>query len=214
MRNTKSRYKIQNTKYSWGRVQGEKEMEGTGKDEEEGPCDTGALWTVQLNQWNIFPQTIQLKFKTSCSWWPWLWIDNSTKQGEQNASEDQGHLCWKSRPAILCKCRVCILAFLLSIVFNKYTNSEKRLQTHTITMGMYYKYRWGGGAGRQAHDAGAWSRRKPKTKQRAGATLACYTFPIFLSHLWDVRYRRNTQQYKPLYSAQMCCLFSELEIFI
>ena len=148
MRNTKSRYELQNTKYSWGRVQGEKEMEGTGKDEEEGPCDTGALWTVQLNQWNIFPQTIQLKFKTSCSWWPWLWIDNSTKQGEQNASEDQGHLCWKSRPAILCKCRVCILAFLLSIVFNKYTNSEKRLQTHTITMGMYYKYRWGGGAGR------------------------------------------------------------------
>ena len=66
MRNTKSRYELQNTKYSWGRVQGEKEMEGTGKDEEEGPCDTGALWTVQLNQWNIFPQTIQLKFKTSC----------------------------------------------------------------------------------------------------------------------------------------------------
>ena len=54
--------------------------------------------------------------------------------------------------------------------------------------------------GRQAHDAGAWSRRKPKTKQRAGATLACYTFPIFLSHLSDVKYRRNTDQYKLLFS--------------
>ena len=151
MRNTKSRYELQNTKYSWGRVQGEKEMEGTGKDEEEGPCDTGALWTVQLNQWNIFPQTIQLKFKTSCSLW--LNGDNDFELISQRNKEDHthqkiGHLCWKSRPAILCKCRVCILAFLLSIVFNKYTNSEKRLQTLTITMGMYYKYRWGGGAGR------------------------------------------------------------------
>ena len=50
VRNTNSKYEIQNSKYRCGRVQGEKEMEGTGKDEEEGPCDTGALWTLRLNQ--------------------------------------------------------------------------------------------------------------------------------------------------------------------
>ena len=50
VRDTNSRYEIQVTKYSWWRVQGEKEMEGTGKDEEEGPCDTGALWTLHLTK--------------------------------------------------------------------------------------------------------------------------------------------------------------------
>ena len=75
----------------------------------------------------------------------------------------------------------------------------KRVQTQKTEL-QYNKYRWGGGAGRQAHDAGAWSRRKPKTKQRAGATLACYTFPIFLSHLSEANtdeIHNNTSYYTP-----------------
>ena len=54
--------------------------------------------------------------------------------------------------------------------------------------------------GRQAHDAGAWSRRKPKTKQRAGATIACYTFPIFLLYLLGANteeIHNNTSYYSP-----------------
>ena len=47
------------------------------------------------------------------------------------------------------------------VFFKGVTNTQtqkKRMQTHTSTKGVYYKYRWGGGLGREAHDVvlGVW----------------------------------------------------------